>query len=226
MWLDDFRQAADARATTPDPDWARGARLGPAVVRSLQRFQVGESGDGEELINAAVAHGDADYARAVRLFVAEEQNHARMLAELLHSAGHPTIDRHWSDAVFIRVRRLAGLRAEVMVLAVAEVIALRYYRALADGGGDPLLREVSLRILDDEFRHVAFQGSRLAEEFATTTPPFRRLAGGVWTAFALVVATVVAIDHGAALAATGLTRRGFVADCAVLFRRFADRAFR
>ncbi|EKT77462.1 hypothetical protein WSS_A37497 [Rhodococcus opacus M213] len=35
-----------------------------------------------------------------------------------------------------------GLRLELMVQAVTEVVALRYYRALADGGRDTLLVDV------------------------------------------------------------------------------------
>ncbi|MFT3900260.1 MAG: ferritin-like domain-containing protein [Gordonia sp. (in: high G+C Gram-positive bacteria)] len=225
-WLDDFQTAADVRARTADPDWFVGARLTPAIAASLQRFQVGESGDGATLIGAADASGDAEYAAAIRLFVAEEQNHARMIAELLAAGGHRTIAAHWSDAVFVHVRRLLGLRTEVMVLAVAEVIALRYYRALADGGRDRLLTEMSRRILDDEFRHVAFQGWRLRTGFSRTPRVLRRAIGAGWYVFALAVAAVVASDHGPALADCGVGRGRFIADCAALFRSFADQAFR
>ena len=132
QWLADFRVAAHRRSQRAQPDWAGGTDLTPAVVLSLQRFQVGESGDGAHLIAKADLSGDTDYAAAVRLFVAEEQNHARMLAALLRAGGHGTVDRHWSDTVFVHLRRLIGLRLEVMILAIAEVIALRYYRALAE----------------------------------------------------------------------------------------------
>ncbi|MFE9745814.1 hypothetical protein ACFYOT_12980 [Saccharothrix saharensis] len=63
----------------------------------MQKFQVGEAGDGANLI--AKADGEGDYSRAVRLFVAEEQNHARLLALLLSSAGATTIAGHWSAPV-------------------------------------------------------------------------------------------------------------------------------
>lgn len=39
------------------------------------------------------------------------------------------MSRHWSDAIFVRLRRLLGLRTELMVLTVAEVVALSYYGA-------------------------------------------------------------------------------------------------
>jgi hypothetical protein len=40
---------------------------------------MGEDGDGGALIGKAERAGDAGYTAAVRMFVAEEQNHARML---------------------------------------------------------------------------------------------------------------------------------------------------
>ncbi|MDJ0419694.1 hypothetical protein [Rhodococcus opacus] len=92
----DFADRAARRATEPEPDWSLSCQLHSAVARSLRKFQVGESGDGAHPIVKADAAGDPDYATALRLFVAEEQNHARMLAELLRSSGVPTIGRHCS----------------------------------------------------------------------------------------------------------------------------------
>ncbi|MFD9670135.1 hypothetical protein ACFWAY_52920 [Rhodococcus sp. NPDC059968] len=118
-WCADFADRAARRATEHEPDWSRSCQLHSAVARSLRKFQVGESGDGAHLIVNADAAGDPDYAASVRLFVAEEQNHARMLVELLRSSGVPTIGRRWSDIVFVQLRRLMRLRLELMVLAVA-----------------------------------------------------------------------------------------------------------
>lgn len=76
-WLHDFEGAALLRRTWGDPDWSAGARLEPALVRSLQRFQVGEDSDGAHLTDKVRRAGDPVYAEAVRLFVAEEREHAR-----------------------------------------------------------------------------------------------------------------------------------------------------
>jgi hypothetical protein len=196
-WVRDFEEAALARARAGDPDWGRSARLHPAIVRSVQRFQVGESGDGANLIAKA---GDGDYGTAVKLFVAEEQNHARLLANLLEAAGAPTIASHWSDAVFVRLRRALGLRLELLVLLVAEVIALTYYRALRDGTDDPLTTDVAGRILADEQRHVPFHRHRLGR------------VGLGWRILLTGTAVVVALDHGSALRQLGMTRRRFIAE--------------
>jgi hypothetical protein len=53
------------------------------------------------------------------------------------------IASHCSDVVFVRLRRALRLRVELMVLFVAEFIALDYFRACRDGGVDPLTRQVA-----------------------------------------------------------------------------------
>ncbi|MFE1949005.1 ferritin-like domain-containing protein [Streptomyces sp. NPDC059524] len=209
-WVRDFEEARERRAALGDPDWTRGATLPRALVRSVQRFQVGEDGDGGALLAKAARAGDPSYTRAARLFVAEEQNHARLLAEVLGAAGAGTLRSHWSDAVFVRLRRLLGLRLELLVLMIAEVVALRYYRALRDGAPDPLLAEVAGRILADEERHVPFHCRRLREGFAGLPRPAVRLVVRGWRVLLGAAAWVVAADHGAALRRCGVTRRAFV----------------
>ncbi len=160
-WERHFEAERDHRAAGPDIGWESGARLSPAVRASIRRFRLGEDGDGADLFAKADAAGDPYYAAAVRLFEDEEHNHARLLARLLEAGGATASAGHWSDTVFARMRRSAGLRGELLLLMVAEVVALRYYRALRDGSGDPLTAEVARRILADEERHVPFHCARL-----------------------------------------------------------------
>ncbi|MFI6028317.1 ferritin-like domain-containing protein [Amycolatopsis magusensis] len=211
-WVEHFEAEAGRRAERGDPQWTRGAALPAAVVKSVQRFQVGEAGDGANLISKAGAAGDEAYTAAVRLFVEEERNHARLLEHLLTAANARTIGGHWTDAVFVRLRRALGLRLELMVLMIAEVIALRYYRALRDGTSDPLTTEVAGRILADEERHVPFHLRRLGAAFAPLSPVARRAVHAVWWVLLLGAVVVVAHDHGPALRELGLTRRRFVVD--------------
>ncbi|WP_051580123.1 ferritin-like domain-containing protein [Pseudonocardia acaciae] len=222
-WLRDFEVQAERRHTCGEPDWGRGARLHRAVIRSIQRFQVGESGDGANLIAKADADQHADYAAAVRLFVAEEREHARMLGRLLAAAGTPTITAHWSDVVFVRLRRALGLRLELMVLMVAEVIALRYYRALRDGPEDALTTEVAGRILADEARHVSFHTVRLAAWLADLPRVARPVVAWSWWLLLLGAAVTVAVDHGPALRRLGVARRTFVSEVAAEFRSVVAR---
>ncbi|MFD3905767.1 ferritin-like domain-containing protein [Streptomyces sp. CB04723] len=211
-WIRDFETARRERAGQGDPDWRTGVPLHPAIRRSVQRFQVGEDGDGAELITKAEASGDAEYASAVRMFVAEERNHARLLALLLASGDAPTIASHWSDRIFVTLRRALGLRLELLVLMIAEVVALRYYRALRDGGEDALTREVAGRVLADEERHVPFHCHRLRRALRPLPAPARVLVTSGWRAALAVACLVVAVDHGPALRRLGVGRGRFAVE--------------
>jgi hypothetical protein len=140
-WVTDFEAAPKQRRADGDSDRARGAALDAAIVRSLQQFRPGESGDGASLAAKASLGGDESWARGVRLFIGEEQNHARLLAALLTAVNARLISSHWSDAVFIRLRRALGIRLEPMVLFAAEFSAElplgapRRGREPASGGG-------------------------------------------------------------------------------------------
>ncbi|WP_020667806.1 hypothetical protein [Amycolatopsis nigrescens] len=221
-WLRDFEAEAARRRAAGDPNWARGARLDPALVRSIQRFQLGEAGDGARLIASADRAGDQTYATAVRFFVAEEQNHARLLALLLNAAKTRTITAHWTDTVFVRLRRALGLTTELLVLMVAEVVALRYYRALRDGSGDALTSEVAARVLADEQRHVSFHCRRLRDSFAAMSRPGRSVVTVVWRLVLIGAVVTVAWGHGRALRRLGVARWRFVADVVNLFEEAVD----
>ncbi|MFE0510111.1 ferritin-like domain-containing protein [Streptomyces sp. NPDC058964] len=211
-WRERFEDERERRRAQGDPDWRRSATLHPAVWAGIQRFQVGEDGDGANLVRKADAAGDVDYAQAVRLFVAEEQNHARLLARLLAAGGIPTLTAHWSDTVFVRLRRLMGLRMELLVLMIAEVVALRYYRALRDGTDDSLTSDVAGRILSDEQRHVPFHCERLHVSLAELPRAMRRPVMALWQLLLLVVSLVVVVDHGPALRRLAVGRLRFVSD--------------
>jgi hypothetical protein len=215
--LREFERHARLRAALVE-HWPAGGRLSPALIRSIQRFQAGEDGDGRSLIAASTRAGDPDYLAAVRLFVAEEQNHARLLKNVLAYAGAPTIAGHWTDTVFVAVRRALGLRLELMTLMLAEVVALRYYRALRDGTTDALLTDVAGRILADEQRHVPFHVDRLRNGFAGARAPGRTIGAASWWLLMTGASVVVAVDHGPALRELGVPRFRFVADVLGLFR--------
>ncbi|WP_431677570.1 ferritin-like domain-containing protein [Kitasatospora sp. KL5] len=224
-WVAHFTAEAAWRTELGDPDFTRGARASAQLLRSLQKFQVGEDGDGTDLIGKADAAGDADYATAVRLFVAEEQNHARLLAELLRATGTPLLGSHWSDALFVRLRRLFGLRLELMVLLVAEVVAVPYYRAVRDGAADGLVAEVAGRIAADELRHIPFHCLRLRQSLGRLPAPLHSPAVAFWRLLATAAAGFVALDHGPALRVLGVRRGRFVAESAAVAAK-AARALR
>ncbi len=199
------------------------AALGP----SLATFQIGESGSGEHLMAAAdAADVDADHRRALELFVVEEQEHARLLGLILDALDRPRRRSHWSDRVFVLIRRSRSLRAEVLTLLVAEVIALRYYAALRDRNLHPALTEVFARIHADEVRHVAFHGDTLPAHLNRFGPVGRRLARLAWNTVVGGAALVVALDHGAALRLAGVGRVRFVVDVWAIRGALDRRLFR
>jgi rubrerythrin len=216
-WVDHFEANEDVhRQVDAAIDFAAHCTVPEAarrpLVASVRRFQLGESGDGRQLIRNAERAGDPEYVRAIGLFVAEEQQHAALLLRLLGHLGGTPMSRHWSDSIFVRLRRLLGLRTELMVLSVAEVVALSYYGGLASAAPDPVTRAVAARIVDDENAHVRFQRDRLHAGFANSRTPLRLLALVVWWVVAIGATVVVAVDHRGVLDVIGYPRTRFVRD--------------
>ncbi|GIG37530.1 ferritin-like domain-containing protein [Cellulomonas pakistanensis] len=208
-WLDHFRaNPARQRAIEAQVDWdvpcALDERSRRAFVRSFQRFALGEDGDGRRLLAEAERAGDLVYLAALRLLVAEEQRHAALFRRgLAHLGGEP-LTAHWSDGAFTALRRALGLRTEIALFLVAEVVAMRYFVALERSAPDPVLRGIGRRIATDERNHLRFQIDRLREGFARTPGPVRACVGAAWVAVAAGATVVVVIDHRAALRACGL----------------------
>ena len=200
--------------------WEQGvhvpAPLRSDLIRSLQRFQLGESGDGFFLRRNASGQPMA-YREALDFFIAEEQEHARLMGEVLDRMNAPRLRWHWSDWAFERVRRLLGLRLEVMVLLVAEMIAKRYFRALAEGVDDAVVRKVAGQIGHDEEGHLAFQVDYLRDTFAKW--PFLARVGicAGWRLMFRAACLVVWWDHGALLRQCGVRPEGFWWDCGLIF---------
>ena len=76
----------------------------------------------------------------IELFVDEEDQHAAWLGILRERFGGEKLESHWSDAAFVALRHIGGLRREICVLLTAEVVALSYYRVLPLAYDDPVLR--------------------------------------------------------------------------------------
>ena len=211
-WLEYF-EGRRGRPLASDPPAAFEELPGrEAIARSVARFELGESGDGARIRRLAAETMEGDYARAIDLFVQEEQQRARWLGTLRERFGGERLESHWSDHAFVLLRHLGGLRRELCVLLAAELIALTYYRVLALAYEDPLLRAICDRILLDERGHVAFHRATLSNEFAGMSPPARTAAVLAWRAFVAATAKVVAWDHREVLALAGTSRSEFERD--------------
>ena len=214
------------RRTLLEIPWEIGAELVTrerhAIARSLQEFQRGESSEGHHLHayarRYAEATGDHDYLRALELFIAEEQRHARDLGRFLTINGIPLVRATFTDSVFRRLRNLIGtLEISIAVLITAELIAEVYYAVLQRASRSRVLRRLCDQILRDEERHVQFQSQQLRKLRAgrarwplTLT---RMLQRGLFAAACLVVW----VFHRRALQAGGA---GFAAFWRLAWARF------
>jgi len=126
---DDRAPASSLRDEVP-------AELRSSLAISLGRFQLGESAGGrihEEITTHPDAALDAPTRRSVQLYIEEEWRHSRELALMVRALGGETQTAHWTNGAFTACRRILGLRTKMMTLAIAEVIGIVYYRALATG---------------------------------------------------------------------------------------------
>ncbi|UFS59669.1 diiron oxygenase [Subtercola endophyticus] len=195
-----------------------------ALARSLQRFELGESGEGKNLRAKARRLGDASYDAALTLFIAEEQKHSALFGAALTRFGADRLTSHWSDAAFVVLRRLMGLRTEITLFLIAETTAMGYFDALGRSA-DPVIRGVARRVTTDEIEHIRFQIDQLRVGFETTPRVGRMLAALAASVVAVAAATVVAIDHGPAMRACGLGRGLFWRRALGTFGRAARSAF-
>lgn len=225
-WRAYFEANATDRA---EIGWDAGIQVEPSLrdplVHSLQRFQVGESGDGKHLRRSAAGTRDADYQQAIAHFIAEEQRHSQLLAHAIHGMDGRLLTHHWSDIAFVAIRRLMGLKLELMVLLVAEMIARCYYRTLHDGTRDPVLRSAFAQIIRDEVGHVRFHCDYLHHAFRDYPGPARFAIRAGWRLIYRVTCLVVVYDHRDVIAACGFSRRVFWRDCGVIFDDAATRIF-
>jgi hypothetical protein len=158
----DHAPAASLRAEVP-------AELRAPLAVSLGRFQLGESAGGK-IHDDMPTHRDRalDDAtrRSVQLYIEEEWRHARELALIIRALGGELQTAHWTNGAFTACRRILGLRTKMMTLAIAEVIGIVYYRALASGVGSPALAASLRRIANEESRHLDFQAAFFAHAIA------------------------------------------------------------
>jgi hypothetical protein len=213
-WCDYF-QANNRRVVTIP--WEAGVEFTAAeraaVARSIQIFQLGETGQGRHITRAAAEYarrtGDVLYPRALQLFIEEEHRHAALLGRVLDASGIPRIGQQWSAGVFRKLRHLAGLEAAICVLLTAELIAMIYYAALRRATASKVLRRVCDQILRDEVMHLRFQCERLAILRQGRPRWVRRLASGVQSLLFLGTCAVFYFAHRRVLRAGGFSVRRF-----------------
>jgi hypothetical protein len=226
QWLNYFKHNRDHRRKI---DWQLAPdiseRMRVPLIRSLQRFQIGESGEGKNLKRKAAATRDLPYMVCIDLFVREEQEHARLMGDYLRKLHAPLLTHHWSDGCFILLRRLFGLHEELMVLLIPEIVAKRYFKMIHDGATDRLLQSICEQILQDEEGHVAFHIDYLRNTFERWGLPRRIVTRALWRFVFRLACIVVIADHRSVLRECGASAASFWWDCGLMFDEAAAEIF-
>ena len=206
-WAGRFAANQEDRA---EPDWnapiTLPARSIPPLLRTLAQFQLGDGGGPCGLIAFdAAGYRDAtpERRRLIDHWFREEAEHSRLLGCAVERFGGRRIHSHWSFAAFCAVRRWLGVRFELQVLLLTELVSTAYYRVLQRHVEDPAVRVMCGLILRDEAGHVAFHGDRLAH----ANPSPSGLGGALWrTQFwccGFAAASVLWVSHGPCLKPLG-----------------------
>jgi hypothetical protein len=226
-WLAHFRRNREKR---PEPDWTAPITLPAGVVRplvrSLAQFQLGDGGG-----PAALIAWDAERFRSssagtrtlVDLWFAEEREHARLLGAAVARFGGRCIQGHWSFTAFCLIRKWLGVRFELTVLLLTEIVSTVYYRLLRRHGADPALRAMCRLILRDEAGHIAFHRDRLAEAGRTGRANYGPLWELRFRLLGLAAASVLWVSHAAGLHAIGARGTEFYSQVWAELSRFIRR---
>jgi hypothetical protein len=225
-WLKYFEHNRDHRAPIP---WETGVNVPThvrkAFVHSLQKFQIGESGEGRHLRRLSAATGDAQYAAAMELFIREEQGHAELMAGILTRLNAPLLTSDWTDNCFMFMRHMPGLHTELLVVLLPEMIARVYFDVLRRSFSSPALEAVFTQIVQDEEGHLAFHADFLNHALSKMSFPRRIALQIAWHFVFRAVCLVVYYDHGPLLRGIGMSAKEFWRECGGVFDEVAAKIF-
>jgi hypothetical protein len=198
------------------------AEQADALAWSLARFQIGETGEGR--IVGAVARCrmsgiDDNYRRALALFVMEEGRHATILAGIVRALGGRLLATTWTERMFVRARRLSGIRFKLLTMFAAEVVGIGFYGGLAATLPPGATRSALEQIARDERAHLQFH--RRFFEVQAAAGWRRALFLLCWVPVAHAAALVVLWDHRRTLDTLAISKRGMAARLFELVREGA-----
>jgi hypothetical protein len=219
-WIQHFRQNQAHRA---EPDWHAPIRLDlhtlARVLPSLEQFQLGDGG-GPACLIAHDAESFRGSSEDIRTF--EEKEHSRLLSCAVKRFGGQLIRSHWSFTAFCFCRRILGVRFELQVLLLTEIVSAAYYRVLRRHIDDGPVHAMCSLILRDEAGHIAFHRARLAAVPDRSVP--RNLIGVLqfWLC-GFGAASMLWINHRGALEAIGGSQREYFHEVQFEISRFLRR---
>jgi len=218
IWLNHFEYHAQQPRRIPPglPDLlSPGERQ--LIASSIATFQLGEQSAGGTLQRAAErfahSHRLPPLVRITELFIREEQRHAALLRSFMEDHDIPLKSRDWTDRIFRRLRRLAGLELYMYVLITAELIGNVYYRALESVTRCQRLKVLCRTLVSDELAHVGFEAHVLLAMRAGRPAPLRTAMRFAHRAFFAGAASVVWLTHRSVLRHAGYSGVGFLRTC-------------
>ena len=223
-WIRHFEQN---KLNRPEPDWNAPKNVPSEMFKpflsSLEQFRLGDGGGPASLIahNAQEFRGSSgEMQRIVDLWFAEEAEHARLLGCAVRRFDGRHITSHWSFTAFCLCRRILGVRFELQVLLLTELVSTAYYKVLRAHSPDKPVAQMCELILRDEAGHMAFHRERLADRGQSSIGP----RGALWqTQFWFLghaAATMLWINHGECMRVIGGSRREFFGEVKRQLRRF------
>ncbi|MEI1277824.1 sugar transferase [Leptospira venezuelensis] len=166
------------------------------VAKSLAIFQLGEAGEGriaKDIDRVKIYGVDPNYREALKLFVKEEGRHARILGECVRALRGELIQNNWTERLFHFGRRLLGTRLKLMVLLVAEVIGICFYKKIAEKIPFGSVKNALLHIAEDEEKHLIFHYTFF--KIRLKNPITRFLFKILWRFLSFAACISVLIDH-------------------------------
>ena len=135
------------------------------ILKSIQAWQLGETSDGSNLINACTIYAkkinDPYYIDAMRLFIKEEQKHGNNPGLYLDLTGKPRIKKNWGDSLFRKAKHMnTSMQWWTLAVITVESAAQIFYQCLKDATDCKLLQQICTDILIDEAPHIRFQQER------------------------------------------------------------------
>ena len=152
---------------------------------------------------------DKTIEQITNLFIREEQAHSYILKRFMDSNNIATLERHWTDNLFRSIRSLAGYELSITVLITAEIIALTYYDALSKATQSKLLKNICLKIIEEERKHVLYESMLLKSLRKQKLPLYKvviELGHKCLFFFSLLL---VLLDHRAVILRGGFTSYSF-----------------
>jgi hypothetical protein len=156
----------------------------------------------------------------VDMWFAEEAEHARLLGCAVKRFRGRFITSHWSFTAFCFCRRIFGVRFELQVLLLTELVSTAYYRLLRNHSPDGALSAMCELILRDEAGHVAFHRDRLADTDCLTGSLHALLWQAQFLIFGYAAATMLWVNHRPGLTSIGASTPEYYCEVRRQLNRF------